>query len=148
MTVVMSFFHEIRNHKLQAVRALLTGWLVKTVCLFAYARKYAFPDRRIFFDGADVPLFVSLAAVAAMMFSGWLIACTNRPRARVMVFLYVVLVSPLSRVIAASFFHYQMVNVIAVSQWISLGIAVAGLSIGGGVCINHRRGNQHATTPA
>jgi hypothetical protein len=167
MTIVMSFFHEIWNHKFQAVRALLTGWLIKTVSLFAYARLYAFPNSRIFFDGVEVPLFVSLVAVAGMMFSGWLIACTNRSHARAMVFLYVVVecialaliaggifvpysswVSPLTRVIAAVFVHFQMVNAITVSQWISLGIAVASLLVGGSLCTDRRRGNHHATTPA
>ena len=102
-----------------------------------------------------------------MMFSGWLIACTNRPHARAMVFLYVAVewtalaltmgrifipyspwVSPLSRVIAAVFFHCQMVNAIAVSRWISLGIAVASILIGGSLCTDRRRGNQRASTPA
>lgn len=166
-TIGMSFFHKIRNHKLQAVRALLTGWLVKAVCLFAYSRLYAFPDRRMFFGGVENPLFVVLVAVAAMMFSGWLIACTNRPHSRAMVFLYFAVewialaltlggvfipysswALPLTRMIAAVFVHFQMVNAIVFSRWISLGITVASLWLGGTLCRNHEIGEHRATTPA
>ncbi len=165
--IVTSFFHEVWDHKLQAVRALVTGWLIKAVCLITYARIYAFPDRRIFFDGVEVPLFVSLVAIAAMMFSGWLIARTNRSHARAMVFLYVAVewialaltvsgiyipysswMSNFTRAIAAVFVHFQMLNAIAFAQLISMGITAASILIGGSLSTGHRSETHHATTPA
>lgn len=165
VSIVTSFFHEIWGHKLQAVRALLTGWLVKAICLVAYAR--AFPNRRIFFDGVDLSLFVALAAIAAMIFSGWLIARTNRSHARAMVFLYAAVewiglalllggifipysswMSNFTRVIAAVFLHFHMINAIAFAQLISVGITTASILIGGGLSADHRNGTHHATSPA
>jgi hypothetical protein len=165
--IVTSFFHEVWDHKLQAVRALLTGWLVKAACLIVYSRTYAFPDRQIYFDGVEIPLFVSLVAIAAMMFSGWLIARTNRSHARAMVFLFVAVewialaltlsgifipysswISNFTRVIAAVFLHFQMIKGIAFAQLISVGITAASILIGGSLSTNHRSETHHAPTPA
>lgn len=163
--VVTSFFHEVWDHKLQAVRALVTGWLIKALFLITYSR--AFPYRRIFFDGVEIPLFVAVAAIAAMMLSGWLIAHTSRSHARAMVFLYVAVewialavqlsgifvpysswISNFTRVIASVFLQFQMIKGIAFAQLISAGITTASILAGGRLSRDHRSETHHATTPA
>jgi hypothetical protein len=125
---------------------VLIGWLVKAASLFAYAHTYRFPDKRLFFDGAQVPILAAVVAVIAIMFSGWIVARASRSQARAMVLLYVVIelmttalnltgvfvVSswslPLNRVVAAVFFHFGMV--LAPVPLITVGITVMSILIG------------------
>jgi hypothetical protein len=148
VAIVTSFIQEVRSHPLLAVRAVLIGWLVKGICLFAYARTYRFPDKRMFFDGTQVPILAAAIAVIAIMFSGWIVARTSRSQARAMVLLYIVIelmttalnltgvfvVSswslPLNRVVAAVFFHFGMFAVPV--PLITLGITVISILIGAG----------------
>jgi hypothetical protein len=151
VAIVVSLCKEVWRHPLPAVRAVLIGWLVKGICLFAYTRTYGFPDKRIFFDGSEVPLIAAMIAVIAMMCSGWIVARTSRPQARAMVLLYVVIelaavvlnlrgvflpysswTTPLTRLVAAVFFHFRMFPGAIPVMPISAGITVMSILIGAG----------------
>jgi hypothetical protein len=150
VAIVISLFEEVWSHKLVAIRAVLIGWLAKAICLFPYSRTYGFPDRRIFFDGLEVPIFGALIAVIAMMCSGWIVARTAGSHARAMVLLYVTVeviavtlnvigifipysswTVPLTRVIAAVFLHLGILDIMPVVP-LSAGITVMSILIGGG----------------
>jgi hypothetical protein len=167
MAIVASFFQEIGSNKLLALRAVLAGMVVKAICLFAYARTYAFPDKRIFFNGFEVPIVVAASAVLAIMCSGWVVARLGKSHWRAMALFYVAIeliavslhvrrvfvpfsswVYPLTRIIAAVVLRLGIVGGIAFAPLTALIITIVSILIGAGFFRKSQTEDAHTLSRA
>jgi hypothetical protein len=167
MAILVSFFQDVWNNKLLAMRAVVAGMVVKAICLLAYARTYAFPDKRIFFNGFEVPVVVAVSAVLAIMCSGWVVARLGKCHWRAMALLYVAIeliavsldvrgvfvpysswMFPLTRVIAAVFLRLGLVGGIAFAPMTALVITIVSILIGAGFFRKSQTGDAHTLSRA
>jgi len=167
-TVVASFFGQVWDHKALAIRALLTGWVIKVVWLSPFLYVYGLSARRLFSEGIEASLFLALLVIIAMMSTAWIIVQTHRSHSRPMVLLYLSLeligslltfiskgafgvyywIFPLTQVIYAIESHSGVFNFVA-ALWASAAVTVISILIGGGFFTSDAQTDsaerQHAT---
>jgi hypothetical protein len=167
LAIVVSFFKEVWNHKLLAIRALLIWWIMKAAWLSAFSFVYGASARRLFSAGIEASMFVALMGIIAMTGTSWIIAHTHRAHYRPMLLLYLLLeligppltfiskgllgvyywIFPLTQVLNAIFSHAGIFNFIG-ALWASAGITVSSILIGGGFFRSDAQANSAKHQPA
>ena len=88
--IVISFVQEVSAHKLLAMRALIAGWLVKTVWLGLLASSvFGLATAPPKYSVRLVPLLIASAmSIAVCAMSAWLVSRVSGPHYQAMVLLY------------------------------------------------------------
>jgi hypothetical protein len=91
LAILVSFFKEISGHKLLAIRALVVGWLVKTVWLGLFASSvFGLVTAPPKYSVTLTPLLlVSAMSLAVCALSAWFVSRVSGRHYRPMVLLYV-----------------------------------------------------------
>jgi hypothetical protein len=145
--IATSFFNEVWGHKLLAIRALLSGWIIKVMWMSVFESTYGRPPQRLFHEGIETSLLIGLVGVLTMMGSGWIIARTHRAHYRALVLLFIAVeviggfsngrfsfyywTPPMGKIITAVLYHVGIIRP-AAAQWEGAAIMVMSVLFGAG----------------
>jgi hypothetical protein len=96
LAIALSVFSEVWNHKLLAFRALILGWTIKAIWLWAYFEVFGTAVHRLsrMHEATAVSVAMILETIVgallvfALVTTGWIIARTHHRHSRAMVLLF------------------------------------------------------------